>query len=100
MKNEIDKRPEEYEKSAQNVLRQAISFFSSYVLNRAAYYNAFWGKQHNPSLRDVFIADFKASLQRSMVYDDADLDDLVEELLRKRGYYFPLQKKIEKVCLL
>lgn len=88
VKNEVDKRPEEYEKSAQNVLRQAISFFSSYIVNRAAYYNAIRGKQCNASLRDSFIADFKASLQQSMVYNDVDLDDLVEELLRKRGYYF------------
>ena len=88
MKNEVDKRPEEYEKSAQNVLRQAISFFSSYIVNRAAYYNAIRGKQHNASLRAAFIADFKASLQQSMVYNDADFDALVEELLRKRGYYF------------
>lgn len=88
VKNEVDKRPEEYEKSAQNVLRQAISFFSSYVVNRAAYYNAIRGRQCNASLRAAFIADFKASLQQSMVYNDADLDALVEDLLRKRGYYF------------
>ena len=88
MKNEVDKRPEEYEKSAQNVLRQAISFFSSYVVNRAAYYNAIWGKQCNVFLRIAFIVDFNALLQQSMVYNDVDLDDFVEDLLRKRGYYF------------
>lgn len=88
IKNEVDKRPEEYEASARNVLRQAISFFSSYILNRAAYQNALYGRQCNVSLRDTFIADFKASLRQSVVYSDADLDCLVEELLRKRGYYF------------
>lgn len=88
LKNEVDKRPEEYERSAKNIIKQSISLFSSYVLNRAAYENATKGKQCNVDLRGSFIADFRTSLRESLVYDDSMLDSMVEELLKMRGYYY------------